>query len=66
MIVEEFYVGMNPGDYKRGTTVMVRGREVRADAGDINRHFRTPLPDEPTVTPDYPLTHANLQLELAF
>ena len=49
MIVEEFYAGMNPGDYRRGTPIMVRGREVRAGAGDINRHFRTPLPDEPAV-----------------
>ncbi|KAK3204676.1 hypothetical protein Dsin_018722 [Dipteronia sinensis] len=30
-IVEEFYAGMNPRDYKKRTPVMVRGVEVRVD-----------------------------------
>ena len=42
-IVEEFYAGMVPRNYLLGGAVWVRGKEVRVNASDINRYYRTPV-----------------------
>ncbi|KAK1582713.1 hypothetical protein Q3G72_017587 [Acer saccharum] len=44
-IVREFYAGIIPRNYLLGGAVWVRGREVRINASDINRYFRTSIPE---------------------
>ena len=44
--MEEFYAGMIPDDYRHRAPVMVRGVEVEINVEDINRYFRTELPNQ--------------------